>query len=123
MDAITKVAGEDRFSMIEVQSLTKRYGAKVAVDDLTFGVEQGKVTGFLGPNGAGNPVTELRHSLPPGRGRWIGRKLGLGQCLGAPLPGDCLACPPARSPRSQQRHHAHRLGWMPLAGNMYQGRR
>src|SRR5579862_2935246 len=43
--------------MIEVQSLTKRYGAKVAVDDLTFGVEQGKVTGFLGPNGAGKTTT------------------------------------------------------------------
>jgi ABC-2 type transport system ATP-binding protein len=57
MDAITRVAGEDRFSMIEVQSLTKRYGAKVAVDDLTFGVEQGKVTGFLGPNGAGKTTT------------------------------------------------------------------
>ena len=39
--------------MIEVRGLTKRYGAKVAVDDLTFGIEPGKVTGFLGPNGAG----------------------------------------------------------------------
>ena len=39
--------------MIEVRGLTKRYGDKVAVDDLTFGVEPGKVTGFLGPSGAG----------------------------------------------------------------------
>jgi len=45
--------------MIEVQGLTKRYGAKTAVDGLTFGIEPGKVTGFLSPNGAGKPVTEL----------------------------------------------------------------
>ncbi len=40
-------------SLIEVQNLTKRYGAKVAVDDLSFEVHPGVVTGFLGPNGAG----------------------------------------------------------------------
>ncbi|MFI1383327.1 ABC transporter ATP-binding protein [Embleya sp. NPDC020886] len=39
--------------MIEVRGLTKRYGARVAVDDVTFTVEPGRVTGFLGPNGAG----------------------------------------------------------------------
>jgi ABC-2 type transport system ATP-binding protein len=43
--------------MIEVRGLTKRYGAKVAVDDLTFGIEPGNVTGFLGPNGAGKTTT------------------------------------------------------------------
>ena len=43
--------------MIEVRGLTKRYGAKIAVDDLTFGIEPGKVTGFLGPNGAGKTTT------------------------------------------------------------------
>jgi len=43
--------------MIEVRGLTKRYGAKTAVDDLTFGIESGKVTGFLGPNGAGKTTT------------------------------------------------------------------
>src|SRR6202451_632517 len=43
--------------MIEVRGLTKRYGAKTAVDGLTFGVEPGKVTGFLGPNGAGKTTT------------------------------------------------------------------
>jgi ABC-2 type transport system ATP-binding protein len=40
--------------MIEVQGLTKRYGDKVAVDDLSFTVQPGRVTGFLGPNGAGS---------------------------------------------------------------------
>jgi ABC-2 type transport system ATP-binding protein len=43
--------------MIEARGLTKRYGAKIAVDDLSFGIEPGKVTGFLGPNGAGKTTT------------------------------------------------------------------
>ncbi|MET7681144.1 ABC transporter ATP-binding protein [Streptomyces sp. NPDC005423] len=43
--------------MIEVEGLTKRYGGKVAVDDLTFAVGPGIVTGFLGPNGAGKSTT------------------------------------------------------------------
>ena len=43
--------------MIEVRGLTKRYGDSVAVDDLTFEVRPGVVTGFLGPNGAGKSTT------------------------------------------------------------------
>jgi ABC-2 type transport system ATP-binding protein len=43
--------------MIEVRGLTKRYGAKIAVDDLTFSIQSGQVTGFLGPNGAGKTTT------------------------------------------------------------------
>ena len=43
--------------MIEVQGLTKRYGAVQAVEDLTFTVKPGVVTGFLGPNGAGKSTT------------------------------------------------------------------
>jgi ABC-2 type transport system ATP-binding protein len=43
--------------MIEVHELTKRYGAKTAVDSLTFTVKPGIVTGFLGPNGAGKSTT------------------------------------------------------------------
>ncbi|MDA8044627.1 MAG: ABC transporter ATP-binding protein [Actinomycetota bacterium] len=43
--------------MIEVEGLTKRYGDKLAVDDLTFTVRPGVVTGFLGPNGAGKSTT------------------------------------------------------------------
>ncbi|WP_458245715.1 ABC transporter ATP-binding protein [Streptomyces sp. MAI_2237] len=43
--------------MIELAGLTKRYGEKVAVDDLTFTVRPGIVTGFLGPNGAGKSTT------------------------------------------------------------------
>jgi ABC-2 type transport system ATP-binding protein len=43
--------------VIEAQHLTKRYGDKVAVDDLSFTVQPGVVTGFLGPNGAGKSTT------------------------------------------------------------------
>ena len=43
--------------MIEARGLTKRYGDKVAVDDLSFTVRPGLVTGFLGPNGAGKSTT------------------------------------------------------------------
>jgi ABC-2 type transport system ATP-binding protein len=43
--------------VIEVDHLTKRYGDKVAVDDLSFVVRPGIVTGFLGPNGAGKSTT------------------------------------------------------------------
>ncbi|HEY6470823.1 MAG TPA: ATP-binding cassette domain-containing protein [Candidatus Dormibacteraeota bacterium] len=43
--------------MIHVTSLTKRYGSKVAVDNLSFDVHGGRVTGFLGPNGSGKSTT------------------------------------------------------------------
>jgi len=43
--------------MIEARNLTKRYGDRLAVDDLSFIVKPGIVTGFLGPNGAGKSTT------------------------------------------------------------------
>ena len=43
--------------MIEAQGLTKRYGSKLAVDQLSFQVRPGVVTGFLGPNGSGKSTT------------------------------------------------------------------
>jgi ABC-2 type transport system ATP-binding protein len=43
--------------MIEAHQLTKRYGDKTAVEDLSFTVQPGIVTGFLGPNGAGKSTT------------------------------------------------------------------
>lgn len=43
--------------MIEATSLTKRYGSTTAVDDVSFTVQPGQVTGFLGPNGAGKSTT------------------------------------------------------------------
>jgi len=39
--------------MIEIRGLSKRYGDRIAVDDLSFTIRPGHVTGFLGPNGAG----------------------------------------------------------------------
>ena len=43
--------------MISVESLSKRYGKTVAVDDLSFEVRAGSMLGFLGPNGAGKTTT------------------------------------------------------------------
>jgi ABC-2 type transport system ATP-binding protein len=43
--------------MIEARGLTKRYGDKTAVNDLSFIIKPGQVTGFLGPNGAGKTTT------------------------------------------------------------------
>jgi ABC-2 type transport system ATP-binding protein len=43
--------------MIELQHLTKRFGDKVAVDDLSLTIRPGVITGFLGPNGAGKSTT------------------------------------------------------------------
>lgn len=45
------------YRVIELNRLTKRYGDTLAVDDLSFNVEPGHVTGFLGPNGAGKSTT------------------------------------------------------------------
>jgi ABC-2 type transport system ATP-binding protein len=47
----------ERHPVIEVRGLSKRYGEKLAVDDLSFEVAPGMVTGFLGPNGAGKSTT------------------------------------------------------------------
>ena len=44
-------------SAISVQNVTKRFGSVTAVDDLSFEVETGTITGFLGPNGAGKTTT------------------------------------------------------------------
>src|SRR5690606_6573777 len=58
-------AGEEREAMtsttaaptLEVRALSKRYGARAAVDALSFSCTPGTVTGFLGPNGAGKSTT------------------------------------------------------------------
>jgi len=44
-------------STIRIQNLTKRYGSVLGVDDLSFEVRPGRVTGFLGPNGSGKTTT------------------------------------------------------------------
>ena len=56
--------------MIETRGLTKYYGPKMAISDVTFQVEKGEVLGFLGPNGAGKTTTMriLTCYLSPTRG-------------------------------------------------------
>ncbi|MBA3653247.1 MAG: ATP-binding cassette domain-containing protein [Actinobacteria bacterium] len=44
-------------TVVDVDSVTKRYGEVVAVDNATFGLPAGSITGFLGPNGAGKTTT------------------------------------------------------------------
>lgn len=84
-------------SAIEVRGLTKRFGAQAAVDDLSFTVAAGSVTGFLGPNGAGKSTTlrmllglvepdagtatvlGRRYDELPDAGRQVGAMLDAGQ--------------------------------------------
>ncbi len=58
-------------AVIRVEHLTKRFGDVLAVDDLSFALERGTVTGFLGPNGAGKTTTlrMLLHLVQPTAGR------------------------------------------------------
>jgi ABC-2 type transport system ATP-binding protein len=57
--------------MIRIENLTKKFGRKTAVDNLSFNVERGEVLGFLGPNGAGKSTTMrmITGFLPPTAGR------------------------------------------------------
>jgi ABC-2 type transport system ATP-binding protein len=64
--------------VIKASSLNKKYRKKIAVDNLSFEVEDGKVTGFLGPNGAGKSTTmRLMLGLDNGKGSttFDGKKL------------------------------------------------
>src|SRR6201991_2600160 len=57
--------------MIRIENLVKTFGAKRAVDDISFTVERGEVLGFLGPNGAGKSTTMrmVTGFMPPTAGR------------------------------------------------------
>jgi ABC-2 type transport system ATP-binding protein len=57
--------------MIRIENLVKSFGAKRAVDGISFGVERGEVLGFLGPNGAGKSTTMrmITGFMPPTSGR------------------------------------------------------
>jgi ABC-2 type transport system ATP-binding protein len=63
------VAGDG--AVISAEHVTKRFGDVLAVDDLSFALERGTVTGFLGPNGAGKTTTlrMLLHLVQPTAGR------------------------------------------------------
>ena len=43
--------------MIKLESITKRYGSKTIIHDISFEVAKGEIVGFLGPNGAGKTTT------------------------------------------------------------------
>lgn len=60
----------DSTDMIHVVGLTKEFGARKAIDNLTFNAEKGEVVGFLGPNGAGKTTTMriLTGYMPPTSG-------------------------------------------------------
>src|ERR1044071_5342114 len=57
--------------MIKVENLTKAFGPKLAVNDVSFTVERGEVLGFLGPNGAGKSTTMrmVTAFIPPTGGK------------------------------------------------------
>src|SRR5512136_2198433 len=57
--------------MIRVEGLTKDYGPRRAIEELTFDAEKGEILGFLGPNGAGKTTTMriLTGYMPPTYGK------------------------------------------------------
>lgn len=75
--------------MIKVENLSKAFGSKLAVNDLSFTVERGEVLGFLGPNGAGKSTTMrmVTGFIPPTAG-----KISVGgfDMLDNPIPGKRL---------------------------------
>ena len=77
--------------VVRAEHLSKRFGDLVAVDDLSFALERGTVTGFLGPNGAGKTTTlrMLLHLVQPTAGRRARVR--------RPLPGSRAAGEPRRS--------------------------
>lgn len=64
--------------MIEVINLTKKFGAKLAVDNVSFKVNDGEIFGFLGPNGAGKSTTikMITGLLSPDEGKDYGGRSG-----------------------------------------------
>jgi len=57
--------------LLKLQNITKRFGGLLALDDLSFGVEQGQILGLIGPNGAGKTtlLNIIAGSLKPNSGR------------------------------------------------------
>ena len=75
--------------MIKVEGLTKAFGPKLAVNDVSFTVERGEVLGFLGPNGAGKSTTMrmVTGFIPPTSGKIT---IGGHDILEDPLPAKRL---------------------------------
>src|ERR1700753_3794987 len=79
----------DSQAMIKVENLTKMFGPKKAVNDISFSVERGEVLGFLGPNGAGKSTSMrmITGFIPPTSGRV---SIGGHDMLTDPLPAKRL---------------------------------
>ena len=76
--------------MIEARNLSKRYGPVVAVEDFSFTVESGQVTGFLGPNGSGKSTT-MRTIVGSTPAPYIPVGMPAIICYGSPRPIGSLA--------------------------------
>ena len=102
--------------MITVSGLTKRYGDRTVVDDVSFTLEPGTVTGFLGPNGAGKTTTMrmMTGLVPPSAGaatvdgRSYGELPNPGAVVGTLL--DASAVHPGRTGRTHLRLLAAAIG-------------
>jgi len=116
--------------LLEVNGLVKRYGERLAVDDLTFSVREGEIYGLLGPNGAGKTTTikVLTGLLSPTAGSvrvagfdpfaeplkakarlgWVGQETSLYEDLSARENLE-LACALGRVPRSEVRRRVAEL--------------
>lgn len=86
--------------MIDVKTISKRFGATVAVDKVTFTVEKGEIVGFLGPNGAGKSTTM---KLLTG---YIAASEGIARIAGHDMATDRIA-------------GSERLGYLPENGPLY----
>ena len=85
--------------MISARNLTKHFGRRTAVDDLTFDVAPGVVTGFLGPNGSGKSTTmrlllDLDHA-DGGTATFDGRRYREIDPTPIPDPARLMKSPPA----------------------------
>lgn len=102
--------------MIEVRGLTKRFGALIAVDHVSFAIERGSIVGFLGPNGAGKTTTlrMLLALIAPTEGtatingRPYRQLPSPPHAVGAVL--DSVAAHPGRTARNHLRIHALATG-------------
>ena len=67
--------------MIELQNVTKKYNDFIAVDDISFKIEDGEVVGFLGPNGAGKStaMNMITGFIEPTTGKIIGNGFDINQ--------------------------------------------
>src|SRR4051794_32823547 len=102
--------------MITVENLTKQYGNRTVVDDVSFALEPGTVTGFLGPNGAGKTTTmRMMTGLVPATsgtatvdGRPYAELANPGAVVGTLI--DASAVHPGRSGRTHLRLMADTIG-------------